>query len=66
MREQVEMRRAVIERIRIRAGSQVRMARSSNRALRVACPKAGAGVVICGTDVSDISPDVEVDVDDSF
>jgi len=61
IRERAEMQRAQIEQIGWRRAPQVRLARTDNRRVMVACPKTGTRIrVNPGAELGDISSDVEV------
>jgi hypothetical protein len=65
IRARAEMQRAEIEQIRFRIPSQVRLARTVGRRVMVVCPKTGIRIAVnAGSDLAEISPDVEVE--DSF
>ena len=65
IRAQAEAQRAGVERIRVRMGSQLGLARAVDRRVVVACPKTGMRIAVnAGMRLAEVSPDV--DVEDSF
>jgi hypothetical protein len=64
MRARAEMQRAQVEQIQLQTGSQFRLIRAGDQRVVVGCPKTGVRVAVNGLELSDVSPDVEVE--DSF
>jgi hypothetical protein len=63
IRAQAETQRAEVEQIRLRARSQLRLARMVDRRLTVVCPKTGVRIAVnARMRLAEVSPDVE----DSF
>jgi hypothetical protein len=59
---QADMRRAQMEQMRWRTVSQIRLVRADNHRVMVVCPKAGARIAVnAGSELAEISPEVEVD-----
>ena len=64
IRAQAETRRAEAEQLRVRTRSQFRVARMTTRPVMLTCPKTGGAPIALQERLE--SPDVEVEVEDSY
>jgi hypothetical protein len=64
IRARADMQRAEIEEMGLHSRSQFRLARADDRRVVVVCPRTGVRIAVNRPELSDVSPDVEVE--DSF